>query len=591
MSDTFSYDGAIVQTFTVVTTGTYDITAYGAQGGADANGTLGGQGAEIEGTFNLTAGEVVTIAVGGKGGNGAGGEPYAGGGGGGTFVIETFTGTQAVTTALVVAGGGGGAYTSVGGDAQTGTAGGTGFGAAGGSDGLGGASSGPGGGGGGFKGSGAGLTGGGGGGYGVSNGSLAGGAAAQGNAGQGGFGGGGGVSFGGGGGGGGYSGGGGTGSGSNGSGGGGGSFDGGTALVATDAAAPGANGNGLVTIDLVCYLRGTHIMTTTGEVPVEHLAVGDKVATRVDNETVFQPVKWIGRRRIDLTAHPRPETAAPVRIRRGAFADNIPHRDLLVSPDHAIFCDGKLICARQLINGTTIRRELDLPEVEYFHVELDVHAVLLAEGLPAESYLDTGNRGFFAAQPKMLHPDLTATTDHLVRETASCAPFVWDEANVRPVWEWLVERAASLGLATPPLQTTTGPDLCIIAAGRTLQPIQVKNGAYQFLLPRRETEVRLVSRAAAPTDAQPWLEDRRRLGIYVERIVLRSGDEARETPVDHPDLKQGWWDAEGVGATLRRWTNGDAVLPLSVSDGPAMLEIHASNGGMAYLADSDLAIR
>src|SRR5580692_4688777 len=90
MSDTtFNYDGAILQTFTVVTTGTYDITAYGAQGGADENGTLGGQGAEIGGTFTLTAGEVLTIAVGGKGGDGGSpDEPYAGGGGGGTFVVE-----------------------------------------------------------------------------------------------------------------------------------------------------------------------------------------------------------------------------------------------------------------------------------------------------------------------------------------------------------------------------------------------------------------------------------------------------------------------------------------------------------------------
>ena len=83
---------------------------------------------------------------------------------------------------------------------------------------------------------------------------------------------------------------------------------------------------------------------------------------------------------------------APIRIQRGAFADNMPHTDLLVSPDHAIFVDGRLICARQLINGTTIRQEKDWTSVEYFHVELDAHAILLAEGLPAESYLNTGNQ-------------------------------------------------------------------------------------------------------------------------------------------------------------------------------------------------------
>ena len=83
---------------------------------------------------------------------------------------------------------------------------------------------------------------------------------------------------------------------------------------------------------------------------------------------------------------------APIRIQRDAFADGMPHRDLVVSPDHAIFVDGKLICARQLVNGTTIRQELDWTAVDYYHVELDQHAILLAEGLPAESYLDTGNQ-------------------------------------------------------------------------------------------------------------------------------------------------------------------------------------------------------
>ena len=105
---------------------------------------------------------------------------------------------------------------------------------------------------------------------------------------------------------------------------------------------------------VVCFARGTHLLTSTGEVPVEALQPGMPM---VANDGTVASVKWIGRRRIDLTAHPRPETVAPIRIRRGAFADNMPHTDLLVSPDHAIFVDGKLICARQLINGTTIRQE------------------------------------------------------------------------------------------------------------------------------------------------------------------------------------------------------------------------------------------
>ena len=133
----------------------------------------------------------------------------------------------------------------------------------------------------------------------------------------------------------------------------------------------------------------------------------------------------------------------------------------MVSPDHAIFVDGMLICARQLVNGTTIRQEKGRTSVDYYHVELVQHAILLAEGLPTESYLDTGNRGFFSnsGAPLVLHPDLTDETDYPTREANSCAPFVSDEASVQPVWQRLADRAAAIGRAGSPRATTTDAGL------------------------------------------------------------------------------------------------------------------------------------
>jgi hypothetical protein len=96
--------------------------------------------------------------------------------------------------------------------------------------------------------------------------------------------------------------------------------------------------------------------------------------------------------------------------------------------------------------------------------------------------------------------------------------------------------------------------------------------------------VRLVSRANSPTDTRPWLDDRRRLGVHVERIVLRSQSEVQDIPIDHPSLSRGWWAVERDGVALRRWTNGDAVLPLSSSSDRTILEIRAGSCGMTYLA-------
>ncbi|HME20157.1 MAG TPA: Hint domain-containing protein [Acetobacteraceae bacterium] len=341
------------------------------------------------------------------------------------------------------------------------------------------------------------------------------------------------------------------------------------------------------TITAVCYARETMIRTQDGEMPVERLRAGRQVMTLVDGEPVARPVKWLGHRRIDLTNHKRPETVAPIRIQRGAFADNMPHRDLVVSPDHAIFVDGKLICARQLVNGTTIRQETGWTAVDYYHVELDQHAILLAEGLPAESYIDTGNSGFFAnsGAPLVLHPDLTDESGYPTREAGSCAPFVWDEASVRPVWQRLAERAAAIGRPVPQRETTAEAGLRLLAKGRTVKPIYSDGKLVIFTLPRGASEVRLVSRAQSPTEARPWLEDHRRLGVRVARIVLRGADEVREVPVDHPDLANGWWAVERDGQVISRWTDGEAVLPLPSMHGDAMLEIHLA-GAMTYLAET-----
>ena len=338
---------------------------------------------------------------------------------------------------------------------------------------------------------------------------------------------------------------------------------------------------------VVCFAPGTGILTPGGERPVESLREGDIVLTLSGEEHGPQPIRWIGRRHIDLTTHPQPKLVAPVRVQRGAFADTMPHTDLVLSPDHAVLVDGKLIAIRQLVNGATIRQETDRAAVDYFHIELEKHAILLAEGLPAESYLDTGNRGFFAnaGAPLQLHPDLMDESDCPARAAASCAPFVWDEASVLPVWRRLAERAASLGQALPRIDTTTDPALHVLVKGRALRPLYAENGLYIFALRKGTAEVRLVSRAGAPADLKPWLDDRRRLGVCVERIVLRDASVVQEIPLDHPGLSQGWWSVERDGVAMRRHTNGDAVLPLPAASGPVILEIRLG-GSMAYEPDA-----
>ncbi len=142
-----------------------------------------------------------------------------------------------------------------------------------------------------------------------------------------------------------------------------------------------------------CYAAGTRILTERGEVAVENLRVGDRLVTHF--RTRGAPIVWLGHRRVDCDRHPRPHDVWPVRIRAAAFGPGRPHRDLLLSPDHAVFLSGMLIPIRLLVNGQTIVSE-QVGGITYWHVELSGHDVILVEGMEAESYLDTGNRSAFA---------------------------------------------------------------------------------------------------------------------------------------------------------------------------------------------------
>lgn len=163
-----------------------------------------------------------------------------------------------------------------------------------------------------------------------------------------------------------------------------------------------------------CFLAGTRILTARGEVAVEALGVGETVIT-MDGD---QPVLWIGNRTIDPRLHRRPEQVQPVCIAAGALGEDVPRRDLWVSPDHALLIDDVLVPAQLLLNGLNIRQGA-LARLRYYHVELRRHAVLFAENAPAESYLETGNRNAFAngGGGTTLHPDFSA----MLRREKSCA--------------------------------------------------------------------------------------------------------------------------------------------------------------------------
>jgi hypothetical protein len=312
-------------------------------------------------------------------------------------------------------------------------------------------------------------------------------------------------------------------------------------------------GTGAITEKVVCYCSGTHIRTQGGETPVEDLTVGQMVVTA---SGALRPIRWIGSLRVDLGRHPEPHLAQPVRIAAGALAEGVPARDLLVSPDHGILVDGALIPARLLVNHRSITLEDRWTAVTYYHVELDQHDILVAEGALAESYLDTGNRAMFDNGPvTVLRPDLSVTQRLRMPADGACMPLVTDTSAVLPVWQRLAARAGGM---MPDAVAAAQDGVTLMIGSRTLRPAMIDGDRLVFALPRGVSRVRVVSAAARPDKARPWVDDRRTLGAAVTEVLA----DQTAIPLDGPAFGTGWWNVEGSDAGAFRWTNGNAELSL-----------------------------
>jgi len=239
----------------------------------------------------------------------------------------------------------------------------------------------------------------------------------------------------------------------------------------------------------------------------------------------------------------------PVRVQAYAFGPEAPHTDLFLSPDHAVFVAdggsrGALIPIRHLLNGASIS-QIAAAEVHYFHLELDAHAVLFAEGLACESYLDTGNRAAFAnAGPVvMAHADFTA---HALAKwaDAACAPLLIAGDFVTATRVALLERAALLGH-----EQTDDPALSILLDGK---PAEFETDGC-VALPGGTRVARLVSRVMVPAQIFADGGDHRGLGIAVAALEL-------DGVVAPPGRRLRGWHAAEAGW---QWTDGDATLDVT----------------------------
>jgi len=186
-------------------------------------------------------------------------------------------------------------------------------------------------------------------------------------------------------------------------------------------------------LDVACFLKGTNILTPTGNMPVEKLKIGDMVETYNGEK---KPIKWIGYSHYVNLGHDGRLELSPILICKDAISDDIPKRDLYLSPGHAVVINKKLIHAARLINGKTIMQDFNVSEINYYHIELEQHEVILAENCPVETFMDEYFRNQFQNSNEFysLYPDERAADQ-------PCLPQLFDGFELFDIQRGLRRRA------------------------------------------------------------------------------------------------------------------------------------------------------
>jgi hypothetical protein len=191
--------------------------------------------------------------------------------------------------------------------------------------------------------------------------------------------------------------------------------------------------------DIECLAEGSLVATPDGERPVEGLAAGDLILCHAGGQPVARAVVASRRTHCDLTRGPAGHAAAPVRIAAEAFGPGAPRRDLLMSPNHAIYAEGVLVPARHLVNGWSIVREAGRAVIDYVHIEVDRHDIMAADGLLVETRLP----------PPTLPPTPTKGRWSEAWDAAGCAPLAVTGPAFDRVRARLSRRAAADRARTP----------------------------------------------------------------------------------------------------------------------------------------------
>ncbi|MFS8368481.1 Hint domain-containing protein [Acetobacter oryzifermentans] len=348
------------------------------------------------------------------------------------------------------------------------------------------------------------------------------------------------------------------------------------------------------TTSYTCFLSGSMIRMSEGDVAVEDIQIGDEVVAFdwKNNKEVTRPVVWVGKSHA-VVRPGLPDDAAgyPVRVLKDAIADGVPYKDMLITAEHCLFFENRFVPVRMLVNGVSIFYDKSITSYDYYHVETEQHSVIQADGMLTESYLDTGNRSSFRQTGTVV--TLRGTVQSWEKNAG--APLGVERSFVEPLFQKLEARTSCLTQTTSvPLaksNLTNDPDLHLVTeSGAIIRPIRHDGERYSFMLPANTACVRIVSRASRPADViGPFVDDRRMMGVAVADVYFVTAKQQTHITAHLQSEKPVGWHA--TDWTDCAWTNGDAVLPLDelTQSGMGILSLNIRAAG-PYLEQNTKAV-
>ncbi|MDI2091892.1 Hint domain-containing protein [Commensalibacter oyaizuii] len=302
--------------------------------------------------------------------------------------------------------------------------------------------------------------------------------------------------------------------------------------------------------EIKCFLKGTEIETPSGKKNVEELKVGDDIITIHNGNKVVKKITSILNQKV-IANH---IDKLPIRIYKSAIAENVPYKDLLVTPEHCLYIDGQFIPARMLVNGRSIIQDTSFNTYDVYHIETEEHSIVIADGMLTESYLNTD----------IQVNEFMTVKGQKTWEKDAAAPLNTSRDFAETIYKQIEERAKLQNLPDirQHYELTSDHGLYLTTStGKKLEALRTTDNYIMFRIPSNVDKVTLHSFSSRPSDViGPYIDDRRNLGVLVGDISLSDGNEnyVIDTHLNTSSLL-GWSVIETSNC---RWTLGNAELPL-----------------------------